>query len=187
MKNIFSFFLITIILHGCEFQQKENPINDSSSLNAIIEIPAGTNIKYEYNYDSQNFEVNIVDGQKRIINYLPYPGNYGFIENTFMNPSLGGDGDALDVLVICEALHQGKKINIEPIAILKLMDDGEEDHKIIAIPNKDKESFMSDSIPESVKIILKTWFSNYKGFGEIQFISWGDKKEALNEIKKWQL
>ena len=72
MKNIFSFFLITIILHGCEFQQKENPINDSSSLNAIIEIPAGTNIKYEYNYDSQNFEVNIVDGQKRIINYLPY-------------------------------------------------------------------------------------------------------------------
>ena len=187
MKNIFSFFLISIILYGCELQQKKNPIKFSSSLNAIIEIPAGTNIKYEYNYDSQNFEANIVDGQKRIINYLPYPGNYGFIENTFMDTSLGGDGDALDILVICEALPQGRKINIEPIGILKLMDDGEEDHKIIAIPNNNQESFMSDSIPKSVKIILKTWFSNYKGFGEMQFVSWGDKKQALNEIKKWQL
>ena len=79
--------------------------------------------------DSQNFEAQIVDGQKQIINYLPYP-NYGFIENTFMDPVIGSD--TLDVLVICEALHQGKKINIEPIAILKLMDDGEEDRKIIA-------------------------------------------------------
>tara|TARA_Y200000002_G_scaffold216667_1_gene178758 strand:- start:604 stop:1167 length:564 start_codon:yes stop_codon:yes gene_type:complete len=187
VKNIFSFFLIAFILFGCEFQQKENPIKDSSSLNAIIEIPAGTNIKYEYNYDSQGFQAEIINDQKRIINYLPYPGNYGFIENTFMDPSLGGDGDALDVLVVCEALLQGKKINIEPIGILKLMDDGKEDHKIIAIPTYHKESFMLDSIPISVKFILKTWFSNYKGVGKMQFISWGDKKEALNEIKKWQL
>ena len=187
MKYIISLSLIAFILYGCDFQQKENIINNSNSLNAIIEIPAGTNIKYEYNYDSQNFEAQIVDGQKRIINYLPYPGNYGFIENTFMDPSLGGDGDALDVLVICEALHQSKKINIEPIGILKLLDNGEEDHKIIAIPSNNRVSFMKDSIPESVKIILKTWFSNYKGVGEMYYISWGDKKEALKEIKKWQL
>ena len=67
------------------------------------------------------------------------------------------------------------------------VDDGKEDHKIIAIPTYHKESFMLDSIPISVKFILKTWFSNYKGVGKMQFISWGDKKEALNEIKKWQL
>ena len=187
MKNIFSLVLIAIILYGCEFQQKENPIKDSSSLNAIIEIPAGTNIKYEYNYDSQKMDVDIVNGQKRIINYLPYPGNYGFIENTFMDPTLGGDGDALDVLVICGALQQSEKISINPIGILKLIDKGEEDHKIIAIPNNVEENFMSDSIPESVKIIVKTWFCNYKGFGKMQFISWGDKKEALKEIKKWKL
>ena len=59
------------------------------------------------------------------------------------------------------------------------MDDGEEDHKIIAIPSNSRESFMKDSIPQSVKIILKTWFSNYKEVGEMHFISWGDKKEAL--------
>ena len=135
MKYIISFSLIAFILYGCDFQQMKILLIIPIQLNAIIEIPAGTNIKYEYNYDSQNFEAQIVDGQKRIINYLPYPGNYGFIENTFMDPSLGGDGDALDVLVICEALHQSKKINIEPIGILKLMDDGEEDHKIIAIPS----------------------------------------------------
>jgi inorganic pyrophosphatase len=187
VKNIFSCFLLVFILCECEFKEKESFNNDINSLYAVIEIPAGTNIKYEYNYDSQSFDVDVVNGQKRIINYLPYPGNYGFIENTFMDPSLGGDGDALDVLVICESLNQSKKIKIDPIGIIKLLDDGEEDHKIIAIPNNDQESFMSDSIPESVKIILKTWFSNYKGFGEMQFISWGDKKEALKEIKKWKL
>ena len=123
--------------------------NHLGQLTAVIEIPAGTNIKYEYNYDSQSFDVDVVNGQKRIINYIPYPGNYGFIENTFMDSSLGGDGDALDVLVICESLNQSKKIKIDPIGIIKLLDDGEEDHKIIAIPNNDQESFMSDSIPES--------------------------------------
>ena len=81
MKNIFSCFLLVFILCKCEFKEKESFNNDINSLYAVIEIPAGTNIKYEYNYDSQSFDVDVVNGQKRIINYLPYPGNYGFIEN----------------------------------------------------------------------------------------------------------
>ena len=161
--------------------------SDDTSLEAIIEIPAGTNKKYEYNYQTKSLECEIINGQERTVNYLPYPGNYGFILNTYMDPKLGGDGDALDVLIISESIEQGTKIDIEPIAILKLLDQGEEDHKIIAIPQIGNLTFMKDSIPESVKQIIRTWFCNYKGHNKIEFLSWEDRSSAIKEIEKWKI
>ncbi|MDG2343639.1 MAG: inorganic diphosphatase, partial [Flavobacteriales bacterium] len=154
---------------------------------AIIEIPAGTNKIFEYNYQTKKFECEIIKGKERTINYLPYPGNYGYILNTYMDPKLGGDGDALDVLVVSENLTQGTEINIKPVAILKLLDNGEEDHKIIAIPAKSNLTFMQDSIPVSVKLIIRSWFCNYKSPNKMEFLSWEDKTSALEEIEKWKI
>ena len=46
-------------------------------------------------------------------------------------------------------------------------------------------NFSQDSLPNSVKTILQTWFCNYKGPKKIEFIAWGDKEDAINEIEKW--
>lgn len=169
---------------SCSIEKKEI-INFSNNYTAIVEIPAGTNKKFEYNYNTKTFEIEIINGLERTINYLPYPGNYGFINNTYMNPETGGDGDALDVLIISESIQQGKKIEIDPVAILKLLDRGQEDHKVIATLRNSKMNFSQDSLPNSVKTILQTWFCNYKGPKKIEFIAWGDKEDAINEIEKW--
>ena len=79
------------------------------------------------------------------------------------------------------------KINIQPVGILKLLDQGEEDHKIIAIPRSSDLTFMKDSIPESVKQIISTWFCNYKGSNKIEFLSWGNRSSAIEEIEKWKI
>ena len=185
------FFHISLLLFTCTLCKSADKeiikLNSDHTYTAIIEIPAGTNKKFEYNYQTKSFECEIVKGKERIVNYLPYPGNYGFILNTYMDPKLGGDGDALDVLIISESVPQGIEINIQPIAILKLLDKGEEDHKIIAIPQISNLTFIKDSIPESVKQIISSWFCNYKGSNKIEFLSWGDRSSAIEEIDKWKI
>ncbi|MDK2819627.1 MAG: inorganic diphosphatase, partial [Mycoplasmataceae bacterium] len=58
-------------------------------IKVIIEIPSGSNIKYEYNRETQKICVDrILRGD------FVYPANYGFIET-----ALDWDGDELDVLV----------------------------------------------------------------------------------------
>jgi len=96
-----------------------------NTFNAVVEIPAGSNKKYEYNKNSQAFEVDKKDGKERIIQFLPYVGNYSFIPSTYSDPRKGDDGDALDVLVLSESVATGSVVEISPIAVLKLIDDGE--------------------------------------------------------------
>lgn len=176
--------LIFLIFIGCSVKEKKSS-NEKKSFTAVVEISAGTNKKYEYNYRKESFEVQIINGKERVINYLPYPGNYGFITNTYMDPKIGGDGDALDVLIISESIDQGSEVKINPIGILKLLDGGEEDHKVIAIPQESKMHFIKDSLTHSIKTIIQTWFCNYKGLNKTKYISWGDRNEAIDEIIKW--
>lgn len=184
MKDFILILHLFFLISSCSTIEKEIE-NKDNFCSAVVEISAGTNKKFEYNYTSKTFELEIINGVERTINYLPYPGNYGFISNTFMDPEIGGDGDALDVLIISESIEQGEKIEINPIAILKLLDQGEQDHKVIATLKDSKMSFLKDSLPNSVKLIIQTWFCNYKGPNKTEFIAWGDKNEAKNEIEKW--
>jgi inorganic pyrophosphatase len=171
-------------LSSCLSNKNEEFKNDGL-FTAIIVIPAGTNKKFEFNDDSKKFECEKINGEDRIVNYLPYPGNYGYLLNTYMNPELGGDGDALDVLVIDESIAQGSKVKIEPLAILKLLDNGEEDHKIIAISTNSKINRFVNGIPKSAEKIITTWFCNYKKNNVIKFQQWGSKEQAIKEIEKW--
>lgn len=162
--------------------------------NAVIEIPAGTNKKFEYNKTTKSFEIDKTDGQDRIINFLPYLANYGFIPSTCYDLKKGGDGDPLDVLVLSENVPTGAIIEIKPIAMLKLLDNGELDYKIIAIPydiNKrilDIKNLEELSIrfPE-VKTMIELWFLNYNKGDEAIIIGWANKKVTLEEIFKNKL
>ncbi len=155
----------------------------------IIEIPAGTNKKIEYNKSTRKFEVDQRDGQDRIINYLPYPGNYGFIPSTYSDPEKGGDGDALDILVICESLPTGTVIEVIPMGMLKLVDDGESDFKIIAIPSDPKfQTVSAGSFEEllqkypTLTDMIEGWFLNYDS-DPSAVEGWGDEEAAKEEIR----
>lgn len=167
--------------------------NNSGNLQAVIEIPAGTNFKYEFQKRENSFLVDIRENKKRKIDFLPYPANYGYIPSTFSNPIEGGDGDALDVLVLSETVKTGSILEITPIAMLKLKDDEALDYKIIAVPvaqnNKivGAENYreLSANYP-GIKEILELWFTNYDREEKTEILGWKDEKEAILEIKKWQ-
>lgn len=166
--------------------------NDDQSVNVIIEIPAGTNHKIEYDSATNTFENDIEDNKIRVINFLPYPGNYGFIPSTLMDTGRGGDGDALDVLVLGESLPTKTQIATIPIGVLLLKDRGELDSKIIAVPADSAKRVMQindyqDFIIEydSAKRLVEQWFLNYKGVGKMEFIGWKNDHYARQEIEKW--
>lgn len=201
MRTLIYFSILASSLMACQTSDSEKvdyealpAMNDEGYINAVIEIPAGTNHKIEYRADDQSFPVDQRDGKDRVIAFLPYPGNYGFIPSTKVDAQTGGDGDALDVLVLCEALPTGTVLEVRPIAALRLLDGGEIDTKIIAIPADTSlwtlpaTDFRAWSIEyEGARHIVENWFLYYDGLGTNQFKGWEDEQYARDLVVEWSL
>lgn len=197
---MYKYFIFFSIFSLSLLSLKEKSITDTATyspnnyVNVIVEIPAGTNKKIEFNYELDDFIVDQKNGKDRIISFLPYPGNYGFIPSTIMNKDRGGDGDALDIIVLSSTIPTGTIIETIPIGVLLLEDGGEIDNKLIAIPANPEHQNITSITLESLKNdypgtldIIKTWFTSYKGPRVIKFIGWGDENEAMKEIEKWAI
>ena len=188
------FSLILVFLQACNSTKDYYKIPTKASettFNAVIEIPSGTNKKYEYDPSQKKFVVDTENGIDRVIDFLPYPGNYGFIPSTLSKSETGGDGDALDVLVLSETTATGTVMEIIPIAILRLIDDGEKDYKIIAVPKEESKRIikatsyvnLTKDYPALIEIAA-TWFLSYNPKDSSSVEGWGDEKEALKEIER---
>lgn len=156
---------------------------------AVIEIPAGTSDKREHDPVTNTFPVDRRDGVPRRISFLPYPANYGYILGTMMDEKLGGDGDALDVFVLCPALPTGTVLEIEPIGIIALIDDDERDDKIIALPVDRTLLTMDvddlDELPAGVAEILTTWLTHYDPMDHARVEGVQGREAAMAAIRKW--
>lgn len=183
--------IVSFLLIMAAFIPLNSIAQDILSIVAVVEIPAGTNVKWEYDYEEQEMTAIQSNGVERVINYLPYPGNYGFLKGTYQDPEKGGDGDALDVIIISQSVERGTTLSIIPIAVLELIDSGEKDDKIIAIPaDPDLRMVDASSLEElnrtypGIIEIIETWFLNYKGPGVMKISNTGDEKRALEIIRK---
>jgi inorganic pyrophosphatase len=163
-------------------------------MQAVIEIPAGTNTKFEYNKKELRFEPDIRNGKKRMVQFLSYPLNYGFVPSTRMTKDRGGDGDPLDALVLAEHLPTGTVIEVIPIGLLLLEDLGELDHKVLAIPVDPELRILPCTNYQElclhypmVKHMLELFFQYYDGIGTMKLMGWSDEAAALEEVKKWQI
>ena len=192
--------LASLFLTCCGEEQFSINYGDLSTYSAaghlqmVVEIPAGTNVKLEYDIETNTFPVDKKNGKDRVIEFLPYPGNYGFIPSTIMDISRGGDGDAVDILLLSEHLPTGTIIEVLPIGVLVLEDSGEKDSKIIVVPIDESLRIMRTHSYESfhseffeAKQLIQLWFLGYKEGSVIKFISWKDEKAARIEIEKWSI
>jgi inorganic pyrophosphatase len=98
-------------------------------VNVIIEIPAGSNNKYEI--DKKN---GLISLDRANYTSSPYPFDYGFVPQT-----LWEDNDALDVVVLTTyPLLLGVLVEVRPVAVIEMIDDGESDYKVIGVPKNDR-------------------------------------------------
>lgn len=165
-----------------------NTRSSNGHVQAVVEIPAGSSDKREYDPATRTFPISMRNGMPRCIKYLPYPANYGFIPGTVAAKNEGGDGDALDVFVLCAALPAGTVLEVEPIGIIELIDAGERDDKVIALP-MDRSLLTMDvddlnELPNGVKDILCTWLTNYDPMDGARVVNVGGKAEAMAAIER---
>ncbi|MBX1176389.1 inorganic diphosphatase [Campylobacter lari] len=129
-----------------------------NKLNAVIEIPYGSNIKYELDKESGAIMVDRV-----MYSAMFYPANYGFIPNT-----LADDGDPIDVLVLNEyPIQAGAVIPCRLIGVLLMEDESGMDEKLLAVPvskiDPRYDNIKSlDDLPKASLDKIKNFFETYK-------------------------
>jgi len=156
----------------------------------VVEIPAGTLEKWQTDPVSGDFYHDKINGIPRLINFLPYPMNYGYIPQTILPKEKGGDGDPLDIVTLCAAQPRGTVCPVRVIGALKLVERGEEDTKIIALNNNGPFQDVEDiphlltKYPGALEII-RFWFEGYKGPGSFLFNGYALKAEACQMIEAY--
>lgn len=165
-----------------DFNKVLTPGNvDEGLITVVNEIPKGSNHKIEWDREKALF---MLDRDEPMI--FAKPTNYGFIPQT-----LDEDGDELDVLLITDQpLGTGIYLEAKIIGVMKFVDDGEVDDKIVAVPADDRQTgnaiqALSD-LPKQLIDQIEFHFNHYKDLkkpGTTKVESWGDIEEAKQVIK----
>lgn len=161
---------------------KINHGKNPDKINAVIEIPYGSNIKYEIDKESGAVCVDRV-----LYSAMFYPANYGFVPNT-----LAQDGDPADILVLNEyPVQAGSVIPCRLIGVLKMEDESGIDEKLLAVPiskidpRYDNIKTYKD-LPEITIKKIKNFFETYKMLEPNKWVKvkdFGDIKEATEILE----
>lgn len=130
--------------------------NAPDTFKVVIEIPAGSRVKYELDKESGLLKVDRI-----LYSSVIYPANYGFLPQT-----LGDDQDPLDALVLMqEPVVPLAIVNAVPIGMIHMIDQGEADEKIICVHKDDPEyrGFKHfNDLPDHRMQSIRTFFEDYK-------------------------
>ena len=146
---------------------------------AVIEIPRGSRNKYELDKASGQFRLDRV-----LFSAVHYPGDYGFIPRT-----LHEDNDPLDIIVsINEPTFPGCQIDFRPLGVLKMLDRGEPDDKIIAVPSNDPfyhEYFDIADLSQHYLKEVEHFFHIYKDLEgrRVEIVGWEKSEVAMKVIQ----
>jgi inorganic pyrophosphatase len=167
-------------MHKDRFAAVPPTTGERGIAHAIIEIPKGSRNK---------FEIDKETGLMRLDRYLysasHYPGDYGFIPNT-----LAQDGDPLDILVMVnEPTFTGCLIEARVVGLFRMVDSGQNDFKILAVPNTDPffdEYRTLEDVPKSYLKEVEHFFATYKQLeaAAIETLGWNVETDAMIEIGK---
>lgn len=168
---------------------KDAKIINMKNIEVNIEIPLGSNIKYEYDRETNKIKVDRI-----LRGGFSYPANYGYLKE-----ALDWDGDELDVLVYSqESFMPGTSLEARVIGAMKMIDDGETDTKLIAVHADDwrlDHIKNLDDLDQMWLVRVKNFFStykNYKGEGITKVTgfedgAWANKEyeECVKLMDKW--
>lgn len=145
---------------------------------AVIEVPKGSRNKYEYSKTA-----GVIKLDRVLYSPLHYPGDYGFIPQSFFE-----DDDPMDILVMMnEATFPGCVVEARPLAMFKMIDKGEPDYKVLAVPAHDPNFThfkSSDDIPKHFMEEVRHFFMTYKELegADVKNEGWVGTEETLQAV-----
>jgi inorganic pyrophosphatase len=140
------------------------------NVHAVIEIPKGTTGKWEVNTEDTTYIIwELKKGKPREVKYKGgYSANYGSIPQTAMPKEFGGDGTAVDIVVLGAPIPRGEVVKVKVIGLLNITEPGGYDGKILAVQVGSPEAAEPSLDALNAKynnVVAETasWFENYKG------------------------
>lgn len=147
----------------------------------IIEIPFGSNVKYEVQKDGR-LRVDRV-----LSTSMVYPGNYGFIPGT-----ITGDGDPTDVLILNHTpFFPGSVVECRVVGVLETEDEKGRDEKVLAVPSGGIDPRYHttqdiEDIPDSEKLKIRHFFEHYKNLETgkfVRIVGFNNRDAAIRMVK----
>ena len=152
-------------------------IESPDVINCIIEIPKDTNAKYEYDEELDIFRLN-----RCLYSSMRYTSSYGFIPQTFAL-----DNDPLDIVIYNNIpIQTGTLVEVKPIAVLDMTDNGDEDYKIVGVPMSHVREYRSlRDLDAHWVTTTANFFSHYKSLEnkEVVVKGWLSKSDTKKIIK----
>ncbi len=156
------------------------PSGTKQVMNVIIEIPKFSKNKYEIDKDT-----GIISLDRVMHSAQDYPFDYGFVPQTLFD-----DGDAMDIVLLTTyPLMPGILVEARPVAIMEMIDSGDRDDKIIAVPVGDPrfdEVLDLKNLNPHTKKEITHFFETYKKVQqkEVSVGEWGGKDKAMSAFEK---
>ena len=153
------------------------------TVRAFIEIPKGSNVKYELDE-----KTGVIKVDRILFTSMVYPYNYGFVPGT-----LGEDGDPLDIMVISSTpFNSGTTVMVRPIGVLLMKDEEGVDTKVMAVPVEKVEPELSgvkdiNDLGESTKAKIVHFYSYYKNIEPGKWVKlegWENAAKAQEFVSK---
>ncbi len=149
-------------------------------MNVIVEIPRGSKNKYEIDK-----ETGLIALDRVMHSAQDFPFDYGFVPKTLWH-----DGDALDVIILTTyPLQSGILVRVRPVGLMEMIDSGDNDNKILAVPTDDVRwenvKDLKDINPHTLKEI-EHFYSTYKKLQnkEVEVKGFKGKDEAQTAFKE---
>ncbi len=156
------------------------PAGTAEEMNVIVEIPKFSKNKYEIDK-----ETGIIALDRVMHTAQDYPFDYGFVPQTLFD-----DGDALDVVLLTTyPLMPGILVKARPIAIMEMIDGGDRDDKVVAVPVSDPRFAEIQDLADLNKHFIKEmahFFETYKKIQnkEVSVGEWYGKDVAMEAFTK---
>ena len=156
-------------------------------LQVVVEMPAGTSHAQRYDPASHDFVPVRRAGLDLVVEFLPCPGNQGFIPGT----RLGVAARPLSALVLSEAQPAGTVVEVVPVGMLTLDDNGVLKPIILAVPARPSQQILPDVVTwqdltsryPAVREVIRQWFLHQGRPGEVRIVSWKNEKAAEQQVK----
>lgn len=181
------------LLLGCGTNYAELPTYSTEHhlLQAVVEVPAGTNHVQHYDATTHQFRRTQRAGRDRVVEFLPYPGNYGFVPSTHTIPTRRyPTGRPLAILVLAESQPAGTVLEVLPIGMLLLDEGGSLQQVVIAVPARPSLRILPGVTTwaallrnyPAVRTVLGHWFQ-HRSATEVHLAGWKDEKFAQQQIQ----
>ncbi len=156
------------------------PAGKKTEMNVVIEVPRGSKNKYEIDK-----KTGLIALDRVMHTAQDFPFDYGFVPQT-----LWDDDDALDVVILTTyPLSPGVLVRSRPVAIMQMIDSGDPDDKVIAVPAEDPRwkdvRDLADINKHTLKE-MKHFYSTYKDLQgkEVNIKGFKGKKKAEEAFER---